>query len=89
MHLRGWHPGFEHFDIVQLVSESYGIASQKKAGLAKLICVLDPCVLNLVCSLIKVGRDVLEPWFIQPQKHVAKLFVCKADFFEVLLNLVL
>ena len=46
------YTGFEHFDIVHSVNGSYDIASQKKAGLAKLMSVLELCFLKFVCSLI-------------------------------------
>ena len=75
------YTGFEHFDIVHSVNGSYDIASQKKAGLAKLMSVLELCLLKLVCLLIKVGGDVFEPgFFLTTKKHFAKPFVCKAVF---------
>ena len=65
-----------------MMNESYGIASEKKAGWAKLMSVLEACFGEVcVCSLIKLGQDVYNHVFSSDQKHVVKLFVCKTDLF--------
>ena len=66
--------GFEHFDIVHSVNGSYDIASQKKAGLAKLMSVRELCLLMFVCSLIReVAEMFLNHVFFQTQPKKSTL----------------